>query len=307
MGTIVFSVDAELGWGFHDEAQPPTHRVERSRWGWQQLLSLFDRFDVPATWAVVGHLLLEDCDGHHWDHPAGPAWFVRERTDWLTRPELRFADGLVERVRSADPDHEIGCHTFSHVEFGDEGTSRTVARVELERCLDVAGAADLSLDSFVFPRNNVGYRDLLAEYGFSVYRGRPERAAAKGAAKKLAEATVAANEPRLVTPSVDEYGLVNLPPSLFLFSYEGLVRRMTSPVFGDPVVAEARRGIDAAVRNDGVYHLWLHPNNVTTEADVQRLRRVLAYLDTHRHEVSIATMRTVADRTVAERQQPLVG
>ncbi len=305
MGTIVFSVDAELGWGFHDEADPPTHRVERSRWGWRQLLSLFEEFDVPATWAVVGHLMLEDCDGHHWDHPAGPAWFARERTTWASRPDLRFGDGLVDRVRSADVDHEIGCHTFSHVEFGDERTSPDVARAELERCEELAADWDLSLKSFVFPRNKVGYRDLLAEYGYESYRGWPQTAAGKGAARKLAEATVAENEPRLVTPTVDEYGLVNVPPSLFMFGFEGLARRMTAPVFGDPIVAEARRGIDEAIRQDGVYHLWLHPNNLTSVHDVGRLRRVLGYLDTHRHEVSIATMGAVAERTLADQPRPV--
>lgn len=269
------------------------------------MLSLFEEFDVPATWAVVGHLLLEDCDGHHWDHPAGPAWFARERTTWASRPDLRFGDGLVERIRSADVDHEIGCHTFSHVEFGDERTSPDVARAELERCEAVAAEWDLSLKSFVFPRNKVGYRDLLAEYGYESYRGWPETAAGKGAARKLAEATVAENEPRLVTPTVDEYGLVNVPPSLFLFSFEGLARRMTAPVFGDPIVAEARRGIDEAIRKDGVYHLWLHPNNLTSEDDVGRLRRVLGYLNTHRHEVSIATMDAVAERTLADQPQPV--
>lgn len=305
MGTIVVSVDAELGWGFHDEATPPTHRVERCRWGWRQLLALFDEFEVPATWAVVGHLLLEDCDGYHRDHPAGPSWFVRERTTWRSRPELRFAEGLVDRVRAGRPDHEIGCHTFSHVEFGDPRTSREVARAELERCQSVADDAGVEFRSFVYPKNEVGYRDLLAEYGFACYRGHQDLPPDPNPAKKLVAATLGTTDARLVTPTVDEHGLVNVPPSLFLFSYEGLARRLTGPLFGDPVVQEARRGVDAAIDQDGVYHLWLHPNNLTRRQDVERLRRILAYVDAHRHELSIATMGDVAERTLADRPRPL--
>ena len=39
MGAVVISIDAELGWGFHDypAEERPTDRIERSRWGWTQL------------------------------------------------------------------------------------------------------------------------------------------------------------------------------------------------------------------------------------------------------------------------------
>jgi peptidoglycan/xylan/chitin deacetylase (PgdA/CDA1 family) len=57
----VISVDAELGWGFHD-IDPPTSRVEAARTGWKRLAGLFNEYDVPATWAVVGR----QCDEQHW-------------------------------------------------------------------------------------------------------------------------------------------------------------------------------------------------------------------------------------------------
>ena len=302
MGSVVLSLDAELGWGFHDLDSPPIDRVESARDGWKRLLDYFDEFDVPATWAVVGHLFLEDCDGEHASHPVGNDWFDAERGRWRSRPDLRFGEGLIERVRGADVDHEIGCHTFSHVLYGDRRTDRALALAELEASIDAARARDVSFSSFVFPRNVVGHRDTLAESGFSCYRGRAparrfDEAPLGRPLRKLAEATVDA--PPLVKPHRDEFGLVNVPASLYLFGFEGVGRSVAESVWGDPVVAAARRGIDAAARRAGVFHMWLHPNNLVTPRDSRRMRTILAYLAERRDAgtVTIETMGEVAERT----------
>lgn len=294
MGSVVISIDAELGWGFHDFASPPMDRLDRARWGWRSLLALLDEFDVPATWAVVGHLMLTECDGRHADHPVGEAWFARERGSWADRPDLRFAPDLVDRIDAASADHEVASHAFSHVELG--GASRAVARAEIETSVALARAQGRSLDSFVFPRNDVGHRDVLAAAGFECYRGRGGWPDSR--LRKLADAAGRGDEPRLVVPTVDEYGLVDLPDSLFLFGFAGLPRRVVRSVLGDPVVERVRRGLAAAREaENGVLHLWLHPNNVVDEADVALLRSVLSVIEAHRAAVPVETMGEVARRT----------
>jgi peptidoglycan/xylan/chitin deacetylase (PgdA/CDA1 family) len=292
MGSVVISLDAELGWGFHDHDDPPERRIRRARWGWRRLLELFETFDVPATWAVVGHLLLEECDGVHADHPLGEGWFSRERKSWADRPQWRFAPDLVEAVLAAGPDHELACHSYSHVVF-DGSVGRDVTRAEVAGCLAAAESYDVSMRSFVHPRRVVGHRDVLSEWGFDCYRGRPTRS--RSVAGKLRN--VVSPDPVLVSPSVDEYGLISIPESLYLFGFEGRARSLIEPVFGDPIVREACRGIDAAAEQEGVFHMWLHPNNVTDDRDVSRLRAVLTHLDARRDEVEIATMADVARHT----------
>ena len=301
MGSVVLSLDAELGWGFHDLDSPPTARVEHAREGWKELLDYFDEFDVPATWAVVGHLFLDECDGEHGSHPAPEGWFGAERGRWRSRPDLRFGEGLIERVQEAAVDHEIGCHSFSHVLYGDRRTDRTLALAELEASVEAARAHDVELSSFVFPRNVVGHRDTLAESGFSCYRGaaptrRLDDAPLGRPLRKLAEATVGA--PPLVRPYRDEFGLVNVPASLYLFGFEGVARTVAERIGEDPVVVGAKRGIDAAARREGVFHMWLHPNNLVTPRDGRRMREILAYLAERRDadSVSIETMGAVAER-----------
>lgn len=296
-GTVVVSVDAELGWGHHDFESPPDERVEYARTGWLRLLELFDDYDLPATWAIVGHLFLEDCDGEHDDHPAPRGWFERERDDWADRPDLRFGPELVERVASADADHEVAGHSFSHVLFGATETTRTVARAELDATERAAGR---SLDTFVFPRNWVGHRDVLADAGYICYRGtRPNgvHTGIRGLPRKLARAT-GRTTPPLVDPVVDEYGLVNVPSSLYLFGFEGASRAAVEATRGDPVVRAARNGADAAARTGRTLHLWLHPNNLRNDRHARRLRRVFEYVARRRNEgdVSVEPMGSVAAR-----------
>ena len=296
VGSVVISVDAELGWGFHDLPGPPTERVEAGRRGWRRLLELFGDHELPATWAVVGHLLLEECDGHHRSHPAGPEWFARERTDWRDRPELRFGRELVTAVLEGPVEHEVGSHSFSHVLFGE--TSREVARAELHRSRELAAAAELPFDSFVYPRNDVGHRDVLAEHGIVAYRG--ETPTPEGI-----RAVVAGELGRslLVEPHVDEYGLVNVPASLFAFGFEGAARRATERLWDDPMVRLARRGVDEAVDGDGVFHLWLHPNNLVDAADDRRMDAILAHVARRRAEteLTVETMGAVGRRVLAAR------
>lgn len=308
MGSVVISIDAELAWGFHDLPTPPRRRIEGARAAWSRLLSLLEEFSVPATWAIVGHLFLDACDGEHGDHPESPRWFERDPGGTARDHDAWFGPDLVREVRDADAGHEIGCHGFSHVEFGRPGTTRATAVAEVETSLEAAASMGVSLHSFVFPRNDVGHRDVLASHGFTSYRGvRPARwfdATPVSRAGKFADAALVRSVPPLVEPTVDEYGLVDLPASLDLFGFEGIARTLVESAFGDPVVRQAKAGIDRAATGEGVFHLWLHPNDITDERDVDRLRTVLSYLAKRREDspLVVETMRSASERAVAPRR-----
>lgn len=294
MGSVVISVDAELGWGFHDLPTPPRNRLEYARWGWQRLSELCEQYDVPATWAVVGHLLLSECDRTHEDHPTESDWFRREREDWRLRPDLRFGSELVEPLQRSSVGHEIGCHSFSHVVFNG-GVDETIIRAELAAALEAGDRFGIEYDSFVFPRNVVGYRDLLAEYGFTVYRGADSPQ--NGFRRQLSKVGTTLDPERvsLVEPRIDEYGLVNLPPSLFLYGFQGRVSRANNALWVDPIVRQARGAIDHAIEEDGIVHLWLHPNNLMTEQDVDRLRAIFEHIDRRRSDgLTVDTMAEIA-------------
>ncbi|WP_435174417.1 polysaccharide deacetylase family protein [Halorussus sp. AFM4] len=298
MGSVVLSLDAELAWGFHDYETMPDDRVGEARESWLRLLELLDDYDVPATWAVVGHLLLDSCDGEHADHPVDDHWFERDPGTWEGRDDRWYGEQLVDAIEDADADHEVGSHTFSHVVMDE--VSREVAAAEIRECVELAERRGDSLDSLVYPRNYVAHRDVLAAYGVKCYRGNQPRRwydrGLAGSAAKLLGWPTGAVSPTLVTPEKDEYGLVNVPASLYLFCFEGRARSAVERVAGDPIVSMAKRGIDRASSEQGVFHMWLHPNNLTEERDFRRMEAILEHLAEVRDTtpLSVRTMGSIA-------------
>ena len=86
--TFIISLDTELLWGYI--AQPPTLRRaislmknddKKVRGCIEILLNLFEKHNIPATWAIVGHLFLDHCEKEdgipHKDMP-------RFKDDWYS-------------------------------------------------------------------------------------------------------------------------------------------------------------------------------------------------------------------------------
>ena len=301
MNAVVISLDAELAWGFHDLEDPPTARIDGARGAWNRLVDLFERGNVPATWAVVGHLFLDECDGVHADHPAGADWFARDPGgDRVSNPNW-FGRDLIDRVDESDVDHEIGSHTFSHVEFGESDTDCAVADAELRLAKEVADDYGVALDSLVFPRNNAGHLDVLADNGFTCYRGNAPRRwydeTPLRSAGKLTTYALGLSHPPIVEPRVDRHGLVDVPASLYLYGFEGVAQSLVAPLSECPVLQQVEAGLDAlAEREEGVLHLWLHPNNITSEAAFERMVGVVDLVNEYRrdHGVTVETMGDVA-------------
>lgn len=86
-GRFTISIDVELAWGSCDRPLQPGDyaTIGHEREVVQRLLDLFEAYNVRATWAIVGHLLLRESP---WDgetaHPDFPRPVVRnEVQDWF--------------------------------------------------------------------------------------------------------------------------------------------------------------------------------------------------------------------------------
>lgn len=116
-GTATISIEIELGWGAARygtiEKISPGRRAETAHL--EALLEHCEEHDVPVSFDVVGHLLLERCDGHV-GSPHGDGWWDCDPRSSLDEDPLFYAPDLVERIRRSPVDHEICTHTFSHVE-----------------------------------------------------------------------------------------------------------------------------------------------------------------------------------------------
>jgi len=304
MGSLVVSLDAELSWGVHDLFPLSGERAQRvavARDAWLGLVDLFDRHRVPATWAVVGHLFTEDGAAYRRRHPLGDEWFARAERGIEERPDRWVGLDLVEALRDSPVDHDIGSHSFSHVVFDE--VSAAVAQAECSLAREVAAERGFDTRSFVFPRNAVAHRQALADAGFTCYRGRrPRRLPAVpgliGGAM-FAGAVTGAVAPPVATPRVTDHGLVDVPASMFLGGFRGAPWNRLAAVGEDPAVRLAKAGIDRACRRSGVCHLWLHPNDLTSDAYLDRVDRVLEHAARRRDDgdLRVETMVDVADRT----------
>ena len=82
LGTLVISIDLEMNWGTVHRGGAVAYDIDQERTWMGMLLDLFDRHEIPATWATVGHLLVDGCDRH--DGSAHPD---------IERPDYAWFDG----------------------------------------------------------------------------------------------------------------------------------------------------------------------------------------------------------------------
>jgi peptidoglycan/xylan/chitin deacetylase (PgdA/CDA1 family) len=306
-GCFTISIDLELIWGTLD-----LFGVERFRQACQierdvvidRLLDLFGEFDIPATWCVLGHLMLDGCAAksgrkhgdivrptHSWHEKD---WFVNDPGGDEESSPLFFGRSLIEKIRRCPTTQEIGCHSFSHTVFGDAGCSRETAETELAACDRAARELGIDMRSFAFPRNEVGHLEVLKEYGFECYRG-PERTwydnrLFPSRIKRLCHLwdVITAATPGTVLPERDDAGVWNIPGSMIYFPMHGLRRYI-------PVSRRVRRaikGVDSAVRQKRIFHLWFHPTNFAEEPEAMfdGLRAILEHVSALRSRDLISVL-----------------
>lgn len=280
--TLCISIDLELAWGMSGFMTPEylRHCLESERAIVARLLEIFDEHDIPATWAIVGHLLA----------PPDATVPPHERAAW-------YAPDVIEKIQSARAEHEIGTHTFRHVYFTEE--SEDALRRDLDQARVIHEQHGLPFTSLVFPSNMVGHTEVLRDAGINIYRGRHRgwktRADERSVKKRLESLAdqLAPTTPPAVAPVVDPAGVVELPASMLLPSRNG-PRKWVPP---SVTIAKASRAMESAVRAGSMFHLWFHPSNFHYDAETQYrvLESILREAVRHRHEgdLEAATMAEV--------------
>lgn len=282
-GTFIVSLDCEGKWGMADHLTAWHHaHLNRDELGlaYRQLLGLFRRYDIAASFAFVMAFVLSDSEQadmaeHFADTPIeGTNWLKAFRdaqqagdlTGW-SHPEL------LDMV-CAEPIHEIACHGFTHLPLAEDLVPRAEAARELAACREVARRKGLTLETFVYPRNLKGWPDALAEAGLRGFRARPAR---RGKAGLFA----AEMNPfdRSQAPCPDEAGMTVIPSGEMLNWQSG--PRKAIPRAASRLRWQSR--LEHAARTGGVAHIWLHPHNlIDAPGTAERLEDVLAMAATLR-------------------------
>ena len=282
--SLVISADFELGWAFrYSKANPnPVKMAERARRNFPFLLNKFEEYNIPITWATVGHLFLKECkNGDHdwmhripyfenrnWLYNRGDWFDCDPHTYWENAKEW-YAPDLIEKILNSKVKHEIGCHSFSHIDLTYKNCPKEVADDEIKACIDAVKKWGIKLKSFVFPGGTYGNYEILKKYGLTSYR------------KTLGY--------ELSYPIVDKKGLVVIPVSTGLDD-NGL--GWSKGYF----IKRYKKYINKAIKTGTVCHFWFHPSldrwflyNVFPE--------LLKYASEKRDkgELFIATMNDIAE------------
>ncbi|MDQ2949163.1 MAG: hypothetical protein M3Y27_25035 [Acidobacteriota bacterium] len=311
-GIFILSLDFELIWGTLDRhGQKFRHLCDLERlFVIERLLNLFTEFDISATWCTVGHLFLKECRLKSvTKHPdiarltfagASQDRFSHDPCSTEQTDPVFYGRTLVEKIMACRVQQEIGCHSFSHVIFSDARCTRAVAESELQACLDAARELGIDMKSFAFPRNRVGHLPVLRSYGFTCYRG-PEphwyqHKMWPHKVKRLGQLidVLTARRPPTVVPEQTPSGLWNIPGSMLFTPSHGIRKHLPVSLR----VKRARKGLDAAVRDKRIFHLWFHPTDLAGNLDpmLAGLRQVLEYAAElrSRNELDILPMGAIA-------------
>jgi len=293
--TFVISLDVELLWGavLHPKSKGASLLIndeKKGRGNTDLLLSLFEKYDVPATWAVVGHLFLDQCQRENGvPHPEMPrfkdGWYSVDPCSDIQKDPLYYGKDIIEKVKSSPVGHEIGYHSFSHVPFSE--CSREVAEAEIDSGLRVAEEFGVTLESFVFPYNKVGHVDVLKAKGFKVYRG-----------QDLGVIMNKSFPMGMIGAAIDK----TIPPPVKPKWRDGIWEIPSSAVFWDPqfpftLLPRTKMGILWSIRSNRIFHIFLHPHNLLSQPSLEReLDELLAFVSEKREEgkLSVATMGELA-------------
>ena len=287
---FIISLDTELIWGpLHSLSSESVSLMKKDdkkvRGCIGILLNLFEKHNIPATWAVVGHLFLDHCECEDGvPHKVMPRfkkdWYSSDPCTDIQRDPLYYGRDIVEKILSNQIEHEIGYHSFSHVIFSE--CSREVAEAEIKMGIRLAKNFGITLKSFVFPRNKIGHVDILKKYGFKIYRGEnlgrydPSQSFLirkfKGAIDKI-----------IASPTEPEWmdGIWEIPTSMFF----------CDPQIKLSVLPRAKLGLYRAIRSKKVFHIFLHPHNLLMYPSLKDdLDKFLSVVSKKREEGKIEVM-----------------
>lgn len=327
-GTFMLGIDVELAWGLtHRKKINLTEIAQMSinaRKALDDVLDLFEKFHIPATWSILGHLILDHCDKDnesklpHLDMPRPDySWLKNDwyRDDPCTDLEKDPAwygkdivDKIVEYTRRSKVSHEIGCHSFSHQHFGDPGCGEELAKAEIEKCLELMKTEyGIVPRVFTFPRAYVGHIGLLEELGFIAFVDTPPKLYPCVKLEKTAVNYVKTYI-SLAIQFLSYYFL--FPPHTVtveepipgLWSVRGCLGYGKKPFIPLRLVTlKAKQGIDRAIREQKIFSMFAHLKEFGADEFLREFKKILSYANKKMEEGKLEV------RTLSELVRVYVG
>jgi len=277
---LVISLDFELFWGMRDVASIRSYgkNILGVREAVPEILSVFRKYNMSATWATVGFITFEnkrdllnyipDVLPDYMEDKFNPYVDISQIGDNERSDPYHYAYSLVRMIQDT-PRMEIGSHTFSHFYCLEERKNKTAFRADLEACNVAMDRLGINTKSLVFPRNQYDESHIAdaQTQGFTVFRGnentkiyapRPYKGeSVMSRFIRLSDSYVDITGPNYSVPKTDPLGITNLPASRFL-------RPTGNSVFELLRKKRICQAMTSAAINGTGFHLWWHPHNFGT-------------------------------------------
>ena len=276
-GKFVISLDFELMWGVFDKRSVDSYvNIKETKKAVKQILNLFEKYQIHATWAYVG--MLENSNKKEFQNniPSNlPSYFNKrfnpygyEKTiDELTFSRFHSAIPELNMIENQDG-QELATHTYSHYYCLETGPSIDSFEKDLERAISIALKKGRILKTIVFPRNQYSktHLEILKKMGIKNFRGTENGYLHKTRNQKGLNLIIR------ILRFIDSFinltgyntfqqdriyhnGLFNVPSSMFL-------RPMQRISFLNKLhLKRIKDSMSEAANNNKVFHLWWHPHN----------------------------------------------
>ena len=317
-GQLVMSLDFELLWGVFDVVnyRDKFEYFQRTRKVIPHILTLFQEYDIHATWAVVGMLFNKSWDEWENNRPSkipfynninlSPYLFVDQLStnEKENIKDLVFAPDLVDAVKKyGEFGQEIGTHTYSHFYSLEKGQDAQSFKKDLEKAIEVASAKGIETETLIFPRNQIKaeYLSICSALGIKNVRSNPNSWYWKNTLSDSFLTKVARSGDayfplgeKIYNPSAKEQQVI----------FEQKASRFLRPVENNKILRKLKlerikKEITTAAQKHKVYHLWWHPHNFgdSPGESLKDLRHLLEHFKTCRKKYGMESinMRELGD------------
>jgi len=277
-GKFIISLDFELHWGAAEkwDLEHKKAYFDTARRGIPIVLSLFEKYNIHATWATVGFLFAKNKDQLLQFCPPDRPTYLNEKLSYYHLIDnnnigdneeddpYHFGYSLIQLILKT-PNQELGTHTFAHYYCNENGQNVHQFEADLKAAQSLAKENfNKELKSLVFPRNqhNSDYLEIAKKNGIRVVRSNPDVWFWKSTSRVMSIArgfdtvmpisnTLTYNIPPLVNDNV-----LLLPASRFLRPY-----KQKEKMIQGFKIRRIKQEMTYAAENKQAYHLWWHPHN----------------------------------------------
>ena len=307
-GNLIVSLDFELFWGMQDviKFEDYKNNILGGRKAIPELLKLFQKYDIHATWAVVGFMFANDFEHlkkyfpskekmPSYDNMSLSTYRCFDKIGKNEKEEPCFyARSLIDLIDKT-PGQEIGSHTFSHYYCRESG--QTVEQFEADMCAAkrIANDEGFDLTSVVLPRNQceAEYINVLSKLGFTAYRDEEndwihEKIKIRPVMRFLRLLDV-------YFPLTGKGGYIpNKENDIWNITGSRMYKAYFKPlkIMEFLKIRRIKKQMHNAAKNGLTFHLWWHPHNIGAYSQIhfEQLEKIFRYYEKLKDKYAMQSM-----------------